>query len=181
MEKIKKLRNIFEKFKIDGYLIPKNDEYFCEYVSDFNDRLKFISTFSGSFGIAVVLKKNNYLFVDGRYTTQANQESGRHFKIKTLPYQKPKDLLNSKNLKIGYDPKLFTFNSLNNLFKGTKCKLFPLKDNLIDYIWRKKKIINVKKFYTLPNNSVGQNFVQKLNKVIFEIKKKGRFSFYNLK
>ena len=36
MEKIKKLRNIFEKFKIDGYLIPKNDEYFCEYVSDFN-------------------------------------------------------------------------------------------------------------------------------------------------
>ena len=172
MEKIKKLRNIFEKFKIDGYLIPKNDEYFCEYVSDLNDRLKFISTFSGSFGIAVVLKKNNYLFVDGRYTTQANQESGRHFKIKTLPYQKPKDLLNSKNLKIGYDPKLFTFNSLNYLFKGTKCKLVPLKDNLIDYIWRKKKIINVKKFYTLPNNSVGQNFVQKLNKVIFEIKKK---------
>ena len=172
MGKVKRLKNIFEKFNIDGYLIPKNDEYFCEYVSDFNNRLKFISSFSGSFGIAVVLKKNNYLFVDGRYTTQANQESGRYFKIKTLPNQKPNDLFNSKNLKIGYDPKLFTFNSLNNLFKGTKCKLFPIQDNLIDYIWRRKKSSYVKKFYTLPNNSVGKKFTQKLNKVILEIKKR---------
>ena len=41
MEKIKKLKKIFEKEKIDGYIIPKNDEFFGEYIPEYNDRLKF--------------------------------------------------------------------------------------------------------------------------------------------
>ena len=53
--KIKKLREKFKKLKIDGYIVPKNDEYFSEYAG--NDRLKKISNFSGSAGIAIVLKK----------------------------------------------------------------------------------------------------------------------------
>jgi len=65
-ERIKKLRNNFNKYNIDGYVVPKNDEYFSEY-SEIN-RIKTISNFSGSAGIAVILKKKNYLFVDGRYT-----------------------------------------------------------------------------------------------------------------
>jgi len=64
--KIKILRKKFKKFRIDGYIVPKNDEYFSEYTK--NDRLRNISNFSGSAGIAVILKKNNYLFVDGNYT-----------------------------------------------------------------------------------------------------------------
>ena len=51
---IKKLRNKFKKHNIDGYVIPKNDDYFTEY-SKIN-RLKIISNFSGSAGIAVILK-----------------------------------------------------------------------------------------------------------------------------
>ena len=43
MNKIKKIRNFFRSFMIDGYLVPKNDEYFNEYVSKSRDRLKFIS------------------------------------------------------------------------------------------------------------------------------------------
>ena len=43
MNNIKKLRKLFGLFLIDGYLVPKNDEYFNEYVSQSNDRLKFIS------------------------------------------------------------------------------------------------------------------------------------------
>ena len=53
--KIKILKEKFRKFKIDGYIVPKNDEYFSEYAE--NDRLKNISNFSGSAGIAVILKK----------------------------------------------------------------------------------------------------------------------------
>ena len=49
MEKIKKLKSFFKKEKIDGYLIPKNDEFFGEYIPDYNDRLNYISDFSGSF------------------------------------------------------------------------------------------------------------------------------------
>ena len=56
MEKIEKLKRIFKIEKIDGYVVPKNDEFFGEYTPDHNDRLNFISNFSGSFGLALILK-----------------------------------------------------------------------------------------------------------------------------
>ena len=59
MDKIKKLRKPFQSFMIDGYLVPKNDDYFNEYVNQSSDRLKFISNFSGSAGFAIILKKKN--------------------------------------------------------------------------------------------------------------------------
>ena len=74
-QKINTLRNKFNKYGIDGYVIPKNDEYFTEY-SRIN-RLKIISNFSGSAGLAIILKDKNYLFTDGRYTIQSHIESGK--------------------------------------------------------------------------------------------------------
>ena len=79
MEKINKFKKILYNEKIDGYIIPKNDEFFGEYIPDYNDRLKYISNFSGSFGYALILKDKNYLFVDGRYTLQAKNQSGKKF------------------------------------------------------------------------------------------------------
>jgi len=78
-KRVKQLRNKFNQFDIDGYIIPKNDEFFSEYAAI--NRLKIISNFSGSAGLAIVLRKNNYLFVDGRYTIQAQLQSGKLFKI----------------------------------------------------------------------------------------------------
>ena len=51
---MKKLKKLFKRYKIDGYIIPKNDEYFNEYVHFNKDRLKFISNFSGSAGFAII-------------------------------------------------------------------------------------------------------------------------------
>ena len=51
--KNKKVKNIFNEENIDGYLIPKNDEFFGEYVPDYNDRLNYISNFSGSYGFCL--------------------------------------------------------------------------------------------------------------------------------
>ena len=56
MNNIIKLKKLLKLFMIDGYIIPKNDEYFNEYVNQSSDRLKFISNFSGSAGFAVILK-----------------------------------------------------------------------------------------------------------------------------
>ena len=106
--KIKLLKKKFKKLKIDGYIIPKNDEYFSEYAK--NDRLRNISNFSGSAGLAVILKKNNYLFVDGRYTIQAQQESAKNFKIIELYKKLPHSIIKGYNL--GYDPRLFTSNNI---------------------------------------------------------------------
>ena len=98
------LREKFKKYKIDGYIVPKNDEFFSEYAV--KDRLKTISNFNGSAGLAIVLKKTNYLFVDGRYTIQARQQSSDQFKIIEIHKLLPKNII--RNLKLGFDPSLFT-------------------------------------------------------------------------
>ncbi len=104
---MKKIKKLIKKFKLDGYIVPKNEEYFNEYVTASNDRLKHVSNFSSSAGFAVILKNKNYLFVDGRYTVQARIQAGKRFKIITIPKKFPKDVLkNSKKLIIGFDPKL---------------------------------------------------------------------------
>ena len=76
---IQKLREQFKNYNIDGYVIPKNDEFFSEHTN--KDRLKFISNFTGSAGYAIILKKKNYLFVDGRYTIQAKKRQEKTFKL----------------------------------------------------------------------------------------------------
>ena len=53
-KKINLLRKLFSRYQIDGYIIPKNDEFFSEYAV--KDRLKIISNFSGSAGLAIILK-----------------------------------------------------------------------------------------------------------------------------
>ncbi len=132
-KKIKKLRNKFKEYNIDGYVVPKNDDYFTEY-SKIN-RLKIISNFTGSAGVAIILKKKNYLFTDGRYTIQSQIESGKDFKI--YSYEKIINCNLIKNLTLGVDPKLFTYNQIKRFFsKNNRIKF--IDKNLIDEIKKKK-------------------------------------------
>ena len=101
MEKVERLRKQFKTYNLDGYIVPKNDEFFDESIPVSKDRLKFISNFSGSYGFAIILKNKNFLFVDGRYTLQAKIQSGKNFKILTLPKQHPSSIFSKKiNLKL---------------------------------------------------------------------------------
>ena len=164
-KKIILLRNKFKKYNIDGYIISKNDDYFTEY-SKIN-RLKIISNFSGSAGLAVVLKHKNYLFTDGRYTIQSQIESGKNFKI--ISFEKLKNCKLFKNLKLGLDPKLFTYHQIKrNFLKNNKVKL--IKENLIDQI-EKKKIKDSFPFFSLNKNIVGESSNSKLNKITNYLKK----------
>ena len=86
-EKLKELKNKFYHHKIDGYIVPKNDEYFSEFAR--KDKLKTITGFDGSFGLAIILKKKNFLFVDGRYVEQAKIQAGKRFKILEIPKNFP--------------------------------------------------------------------------------------------
>ena len=169
--KINKLRNIIKLNNIDGYIVPKNDEFFSEYA--FPNRLKTISNFSGSAGLAIILKDKNFLFVDGRYTLQSKIESGKNFKIIEIPKSLPHDLLRKYNNKLllGFDPKLFTNTSLKRNFK-VSCNLFPLNQNLIDLIDSNKKNDYPKKaFYALSDKIVGESVNSKINRLIVNLKK----------
>ena len=172
MEKVDKLKKIFKKEKIEGYIIPKNDEFFNEYIPDHNNRLNYITKFSGSYGLALILKKKNYLFVDGRYTLQANNQSGKFFKIITIPDKMPSDFLKEKKICIGFDPNLFTKKSLEIFFGKSKCELKPLNYNLIDEIWKRKIKKNKSKFFMLPDTSVSEKYQTKINKISNYLKRK---------
>ena len=132
MEKIEKLKKIFKLEKIDGYIIPKNDEFFGEYIPEYNDRLNYISNFSGSYGFALILKDKNYLFVDGRYTLQASNQCGENFNIITIPDRMPIDILKRKKLTIGFDPNLLTQKTLSIFFVKIDFKYKPITNNLFD-------------------------------------------------
>jgi Xaa-Pro aminopeptidase len=156
--KIEILKEKFKKLEIDGYIIPKNDEYFSEYAK--NDRLKNISNFSGSAGIAVILKKSNYLFVDGRYTIQAQQECAKNFRIIEIHKKLPSSIVRNYNL--GYDPKLFTSKNLKNYFANNN--LISINKNLVDQIFNYKNKKN-KPFYSLKKNITGETHQSKILKV----------------
>ena len=147
-----KLLKLFNKNKINGYIIPKNDEYFNEYIHKSKDRLKFVSDFTGSAGFAVIFKDQTYLFVDGRYTLQAKIESGKYFKIIEIPKLWPKDIFKKykRKLSIGFDPQLFTNRILINYFDSI-CNLLPIKENLIDQIYKEKNKSYVNYYYNLNN------------------------------
>ena len=159
IKEIQILRGKFKKYNIDGYIVPRNDDYFTEY-SKIN-RLKIISNFTGSAGLAVILKKKNYLFIDGRYTIQSQIESGKNFKIVSS-----KKLVNCKlfkGLKLGVDPKLFTYQQIKKRFlKYNKIKF--IKENLIDQI-KKIKVDDSFPFYSLNKNIVGESLSSKINKI----------------
>ena len=163
--KINLLRKKFHKYKIDGYIIPKNDDYFSEYAK--NDRLKTITKFSGSAGIAVILKKKNYLFVDGRYTIQAYQESSKRFNIIEIHKKLPHKVI--KNYNLGYDPSLFTNKTLKKYFAHNN--LVSIGQNLIDEVSIFKEKIT-KPFYSLEKKIVGETHQSKISKIA---------SFLNLK
>ena len=159
-----KINNIIISNNLDGYILPKNDNYFTEY-SKINN-LRSVTKFSGSAGFAVFLKNKKYLFVDGRYTIQAEKESGNKFKICEIPYIWPKDIL-EKKIKIGFDPSLFTWGTLNKYFGG-EYDLIPIK--------LKSKIKNKIKnniFFNLDSIIAGESVKQKINRLIkIMIKKK---------
>ena len=169
MTKLSELKKKFKNYKIDGYIVPKNDEFFGEYIPENKDNLKFISSFSGSYGFALILKNENYLFVDGRYTLQAKIQSGQNFKIITIPKKFPSEVLKGKKLSIGFDPKLHTELMINRLFDKSNCKLVPLYENLINKIWANKNNNKNNKFYKLSNKEVGEsseNKIKKLSKIL---------------
>ncbi len=164
-KRINKLRNQFRNYGIDGYVIPKNDEFFSEYSNI--DRLKFISNFTGSMGYAVILKNKNYLFIDGRYTIQSKIESGKFFKI--LDYTKIIGTSVFKDMNLGIDPKLFTTKQIKNFFLKNN-KITEIKTNLVDNIYKKR---NKKRtpFYSINQKIAGESHIKKISKVSSFLKK----------
>ena len=158
-KRINKLKKLITNYNLDGYIVPKNDAYFSEF--SYPDRLKTISNFSGSAGFAIILKDKNFLFVDGRYTIQAQIESGKYFKI--MKFHEIFSCNLFKNLTLGIDPKIFTSEQIKKFFdKYNKVKI--IDHNLVDEIFNKYNHKS-KNFYSLNQKIVGESHQKKISKV----------------
>ncbi|MDB2437074.1 aminopeptidase P family protein [Hellea sp.] len=137
-----KLRKSLEKQGLDGFLVPHEDEYQNEYLPDCNERLMWVSGFTGSAGAAVVMTDTAAMFVDGRYTLQvAAQVDNGLFSYETLERGGVAAWLrdNTKSGQIiGYDPRLHSPAALDTFKKSVTLSgatLKALDSNPIDAAW----------------------------------------------
>ena len=140
LEKITALRSSIKSNGLDGYLIPKADEYQGEFVAPYAERLKWLTGFTGSAGIAVVLMDKACVLTDGRYRLQIDQEvdldiyhTRDSIKCGVAGWLEEVDAL---GLTIGFDPNLFTSVQINR-FKGEvqNIDFKSISENLIDSVW----------------------------------------------
>src|SRR6266700_3548066 len=126
----------------DGFVLPRADKQQNETVPPSEERLKWLTGFSGSAGIAIVLADRAALFVDGRYTLQVrDQVDTSIFAIEHL-VELPPDRWIGENLtaddRLGYDPWLHTVEVVERLEKACAAvgaKLIAVEPDLIDGIW----------------------------------------------
>jgi len=166
-QKLKELKNKFYHHRIDGYIVPKNDEYFSEFAQ--KDKLNTITGFDGSFGLAIILKKKNLLFVDGRYVEQAKIQAGKKFRILEIPNKLPYQILSS-TINLGFDPMVFTSRNLLYYFRN-KIKLTPITKTIINSNISNNHIS--RKFYSLNPKTVGETIHSKIKRLIQILKKDG--------
>ncbi len=175
-----KLRKALAAAKLDGFLVPHEDEYQNEYLPDCNERLMWVSGFTGSAGAAVVLRESAAVFVDGRYTLQLRaQVDAELFEFKRLENNGVTAWLEenlSSGRMIGYDPKLYSPDALARLRRAIESKgatLTPVSLNPIDAAWDDRPAPPLAPVTIQPLELSGETHSQKRARIGADIKAKG--------
>ncbi|MBK1658417.1 aminopeptidase P family protein [Paracraurococcus ruber] len=137
-ERLAALRAELDRAGVQGVLVPRADEHLGEYVPPSGERLAWLTGFTGSAGLAVVLADRAALFTDGRYTTQAQQQlDPALWELRHIVDQPAAEWLkeHAAGRRIGYDPWLHPEAALKRL-EPAGVTLVPLPANPVDAIWR---------------------------------------------
>ncbi|HEY3908442.1 MAG TPA: aminopeptidase P family protein [Stellaceae bacterium] len=141
-ERLSRLRRELSARGLDGFVVPRSDEHQGEYVPPRGQRLAWLTGFTGSAGLAVVLRERAALFVDGRYTLQAAQQvDGNLFEVHHLIDEPPQHWI-AAALKpgtvLGYDPWLHTPHEIERFRAAVEkagASLRAVADNPLDRVW----------------------------------------------
>ena len=127
---------------LDGFVVPRADRFQNEYVPPSDERLAWLTGFTGSAGLAIVLAERAVLFVDGRYQVQVREEvDGEIFAIEHLVDNPPPAWIKANlpaGAQLGYAPWLHTVDGAERLAKAcseARTTLLAVEDNPIDVIW----------------------------------------------
>ncbi len=144
IEKINNLRAEMLKEGIDLYIIPMRNNLLNNDLKPHENRIKYISKFSGSAGQIFITLQKASIFVDGRYELQVKLEvNSKIFEINEMGMQSYIKWIETnlpENCTVGYDPKLFSISEIETYikrFENHHIKLKSISDNLIDKIWSK--------------------------------------------
>jgi len=143
LERLSILREELMRRGLDGFIVPRTDEHQGEYVPPRADRLRWLTGFSGSAGVAVILKDRAAIFVDGRYTLQVRSQVDTkaiepHHLNETMPAKWIAENLPTSG-KLGYDPWLHSENAvalLRTAAERAGGTLVAQDVNAIDPIWK---------------------------------------------
>lgn len=137
------LRRELESLGLDGFIVPRSDEFLGEYVPPSAERLAWLTGFTGSAGTAIILADKAALFVDGRYTLQAAKEiDTSSFAVVPIAETPPDAWLAdalSPGQAVGYDPRLHSraqAKRLGEALAAARVELVPLDENPIDRLWQ---------------------------------------------
>jgi Xaa-Pro aminopeptidase len=141
-ERLARLRRELTMRGLDGFVVPRSDEHQGEYVPPRGQRLAWLAGFTGSAGLAVVLRDRAALFVDGRYTLQAAQQvDGDLFEIHHLIDEPPAHWIGlalTAGAVLGYDPWLHTPQEVERFRAAAEkagASLRAVADNPLDRVW----------------------------------------------
>ncbi|GGI70098.1 aminopeptidase P family protein [Shewanella gelidii] len=144
-ERLQAVRHEMQRQNVDAFIIPRADEYLGEYVPAHNERLLWISEFTGSAGMVIVLKDGAAIFVDGRYTVQVRQQvDGQLFEYLSLVDTPQIAWLIEKlgtGTKVGYDSRLHTLAWQQHASKrltAAGIELTALEQNPVDLSWQNR-------------------------------------------
>jgi Xaa-Pro aminopeptidase len=162
--RLNELRQLLDTYKFTGYMVPSTDEYLSEYVPFYAKRLEYVTGFTGSNGLAIILKNTVLFFTDGRYINQCvSQLDNTLFQVFNLQVLKNFDwskYIDSDAI-ISYDAKLFTEQTLQ---KFVTVNIQAHKENLIDLIWHEQPKKPNSKIYDYPVKYAGEDYKDKIKK-----------------
>jgi Xaa-Pro aminopeptidase len=176
--RVAELRAELKARGLDGYVVPRSDRQQNEYLPASEERLAWLTGFTGSAGTAVVLDDRAALFVDGRYTVQAStQVDSNIFSLEHMVEHPPEHWL-EQNLKagakLGYDPWLHTSEQTEKLKKACAAvgaELVAVDSNPIDALWRDRPAPPSGAVTLRELKLAGETAPDKLKRVLAELKK----------
>jgi Xaa-Pro aminopeptidase len=142
-DRVAALRGELARRGFTGFIVPRSDEHQGEYVAPAAERLAWLTGFTGSAGLAVVLQDHAAVFTDGRYTLQVRaQVDTKLFETRHIVEEPPGDWLAAKlgkGERVAFDARLHTPDGMARLKGGVERaggEIVAIDDNLVDAAWR---------------------------------------------
>lgn len=161
---------------VDGFLLPRGDEFLGEYVAPCAERLAWLTGFTGSAGLAILLRDDAAVFSDGRYTSQLqDQVHADQWERLHLTKEPAASWLaeKAKGLRIGYDPRLVGESQLNALL-APDYSFVPLANNPVDAVWEDRPAPPESGMRHQPDAFSGEGSLSKRRKIGGALRKAGQ-------